>query len=508
MSNNQTNAAKNQTSILNDAIHKLDESMGGHAGGEFITGFMAFTLYMFMQIASIISRHMAVALNIPPDTTGIYFTKLFGARGLVSVIASIMTYLIKLFISEDNIILTLIVSSLMLISRTVFLFFLYVEKNRALYVYNVLIMDAMCVGLFQMTFYPLTADYVSAISLCFKISRLWIFVLQLIMDLAIYDKPMLIVKIHYWLAYILSFTSTGFWFYFCISRHNRGTHKRPKPTNVPKLTKDSEAPSQNTNDTQCVSVSEEGINPSSKDPESLEEKIRDSEPSFLTHLGNSFSPLMMCLVTLMMKNILFPGLLPYGLLERDKSHIVNMFITPVGLAGTSIVHGLKKNVASINRRWEWYWHFLWFLAIPPAIIFYKTLESLHPSSSSARSKIINNRTAVLVMALVFHFCHSLIESAGYLGVVSNVKYCNEVRERGRKMVSTNQLLGEITHFIFYKIAVGYNVTRISLGYHLPKFRPNHRMSRYNLCAYILRETFVRGFDDFIRDFKMNIRDYI
>ncbi|UKJ89859.2 hypothetical protein MACJ_003113 [Theileria orientalis] len=508
MATNQTNAANNKTSILNDAIHKLDESMKGHGGGEFTSGLMAFTMYMFVQIASIISRHMAVALKIPQDTTGIYFTKLFAARGLVSVISSIMTYLIKLFISEDNIILTLIFSSLLLISRSVFIFFLHLERNRTLYVYNVLIMEAMCMGLFQITFYPLAADYVSAISLCFKISRLWIFLLQLVMDLAIFDKPMLMVKIHYWLAYILSFISTGFWFYFCITRHKGGSNKRPKPTSTPKLTKDAGTPSQNTNDTQCVTASEQEMSLPTKDPESLEDKIRDSEPSFFEHLGNSFSPLMMCFVTMMMKNILFPGLLPYGLLERDKSHIVNMSITPVGLTGTSIVHALKKNVDSINRRWKWYWHLLWFLAIPPAIIFYKTLESLHPRSSSARSKIINNRVAVLVMALVFHFCHSLIESSGYLGVVSNVKYCNKVRERGRKMVSTNQLLAEIIHFIFYKIAIGYNVTRISLGYHLPKFRPNHRMSRHNLFVYILRETFVRGYDDFIKDFKMNIREYI
>ncbi|BAM41887.1 conserved hypothetical protein [Theileria orientalis strain Shintoku] len=406
MTNNQTNAATNQTSILHNAINKLDKSIGGHGGGEVITGFMALTLYMYIQIASIISRHMAVAL-------------------------------------------------------------------------------------------------------CFKISRLWIFLLQLVMDLLIYDKPLLIVKIHYWLAYLLSLISTALWFYFCISRYNREAHKKSKAKSIPKLTEATEMVSQKTNDTECLSTSGQQANQDVENPsESTEEKIKETEPSFWTHLGNSFSPLMMSIVTMMMKNILFPGLLPYGLLERDKSHIINMVITPMGLMGTSIVHALKKNVDSINKRWEWYWHLLWLLAIPPAVIFYTTLDSMHPRSSAARSKIINNRNAVLAMAVVFHFCHSLIEAAGYLGVVSNVKHCNEVRERGKKMVSTNQLLAEIIHFIFYKISVGYNVTRIGLGYHLPKFRPTHRMSREHLYTYIVRETFVKGFDDFINDFKMNIRDQL
>nr|PVC53214.1 hypothetical protein MACL_00000219 [Theileria orientalis] len=63
-------------------------------------------------------------------------------------------------------------------------------------------------------------------------------------------------------------------------------------------------------------------------------------------------------------------------------------------------------------------------------------------------------------------------------------------------------------FYHYKISVGYNVTRIDLGYILPKFRPNHRMSKWNTFWYVLRTTFKKAGRDAISDMTMNVKEYL
>ncbi|XP_953301.1 uncharacterized protein TA10640 [Theileria annulata] len=455
---------------------------------EFIAGFLAFTMYIPEQVASVSSRHLAVAFNIPKETTGIYFSKLFSLRALVLLLGSLAVYIFKWFISDDNIFFTLLFFTLLVISRFIILVLFYFCKNLALGFYNIFIIEALFLGLFQLTFFTLTPEYVSLLSLCFKISKISVFLIQLSMDFTSYNSPFLMVKVHFSIIFVISFFSIFMWFFYCV---NYTTFKRKSMQT-------------HTNNEVIENPYKYSVNCTTKSKEIeffTNEPDLEREPGFFKQLRNSISPFMMCLVSIMLKNTISPGVLPYALLDRDKCHKINMAIIPMGLLGAFAVHFLKIKVKSINEKWKWQWHLTWLFIIPCVVIFIITFAALHSDGALSRA-IINSQRSVLWMAVFFFFCFAFVESLGYLGVVSIVKHNGRVYGNGLKVVSTNQFVGYVTGFLFYKISVGYNVTRSFATI------PPETEDSFIRFLFWIRESINGAFRDFIKDFHMNIKEYI
>eukprot|EP00375_Theileria_parva_P001620 XP_764293.1 hypothetical protein [Theileria parva strain Muguga] len=435
---------------------------------EFIAGFLAFAMYIPEQVVSVSSRHLAVAFNIPKETTGIYFSKLFSLRALVLLLGSLAVYIFKWFISDDNIFFTLLFYTLLIVSRVIILVLLYFCKNLALGFYNIFILESLFLGLFQLTFFTLTPEYVSLLSLCFKISKISVFLIQLSMDFTTYNSPFLMVKIHFFIIFVISFFSIFMWFFYSIDNSYKYTVNGSKSKVIEIVSNDG------------------NLGP---------------EPGFFRQLRNSISPFLMCLISIMLKNTISPGILPYALLDRDKCHKINMAIIPMGLLGAFAIHFLKVKVKSINEKWTWRWHLMWIFIIPCVVIFIITFAALH-SDGALSNAIINSQKSVLWMAVFFFFCFAFVESLGYLGVVSNVKHNGKVYGNGLKVVSTNQFSGYVTGFLFYKISVGYNVTRSFATI------PPEVTGSFIRFLYWIRESLHGAFSDFIKDFQMNIKEYI
>nr|PVC50914.1 hypothetical protein MACL_00001933 [Theileria orientalis] len=125
-------------------------------------------------------------------------------------------------------------------------------------------------------------------------------------------------------------------------------------------------------------------------------------------------------------------------------------------------------------------------------------------------RIRNSKPIVMIMTLILIVYYSFLYALSYAGVPKVVHTSfNGTNKIGNKSVITcNVICTMLYRFFFSKIAVGYNHTRVNLGYHLPKFRPIHRMSKSNVAWYFIRNTFRRAGNDTIEDFRMNIKDYL
>uniref|UniRef100_A0A3B0NE93 Uncharacterized protein n=1 Tax=Theileria annulata TaxID=5874 RepID=A0A3B0NE93_THEAN len=472
---------------------------------KFYVAFNAFSAHMFIQIASVTSKHISVAFKIPAENTGIYFAKLLSARGLISLAASILSYIINMTTKGENVLISLIFSFSIFIFRFIFMAFLHMSSNLPLTIYLAYILEGLAVGLFQMPFYSLTAEYVSILSVSFKLSRITLFVLQIFLDLANFKNPIVMVKIQYWFAFTITCISTGLWFAFCSNKSKRNKKKKQEAMN------------------EFVDVSDESFilkvdelgeeeTPSFRGddddtPNTRDEQAEIVEPGFFTLFLDQISPFCMCLAAIMMKSTIHPGLLPYSLLNRDKCHSINMVVTPMALMATTFVHLLKENVKSIDRRWNWKWNMMWMTGIPPFTVVMLIFVSLHSKGVIAKG-IINQKWSVLALGVVFFLFNCTLESFGYVGVAANVKQNGKILTRGRKIVSTGQMSTLITGFIFYKFSIGYSVTRKSIISDVGRSIYINKMSRFETLWFWIGRTIIEAFKDFVNDFRLNIKDYI
>ncbi|BAM38997.1 conserved hypothetical protein [Theileria orientalis strain Shintoku] len=101
----------------------------------------------------------------------------------------------------------------------------------------------------------------------------------------------------------------------------------------------------------------------------------------------------------------------------------------------------------------------------------------------------------------------MVPASGEKGAVSNGNKADE-QYGDNAVITIHALIVLFMRFAMSKLSAGYNETRISLGYCLPKFRPNHRMSRSNVGWYLFRKTFKTAWKAIGDDFDMDIRTYL
>ncbi|UVC54326.1 hypothetical protein MACJ_003865 [Theileria orientalis] len=249
-------------------------------------------------------------------------------------------------------------------------------------------------------------------------------------------------------------------------------------------------------------------------------KIKDNQPSgagaqnptnevatFSETFMECLSPILMFPAGSIFKDFLFPGVLPYALLNRDKCHIINKLATIFYGIGSVILFIFEK--AGAFNKWSSFYDGFWVTTILATVISIYTFMAIHTRIPSA-ARIRNSKPIVTTMTLTMIVYYSFLYALNYAGVPKIIHTAfEETNKIGDKTVITfNVICTMLYRFIFSKIAVGYNHTRVNLGYHLPKFRPNHRMSKSNLAWYFIRNTFRRAGHDTIEDFRMNIKDYL
>nr|PVC50424.1 hypothetical protein MACL_00002306 [Theileria orientalis] len=451
---------------------------------QFVPAFISFTTYLTTAHIDSSSALFAVVLKIPIHNTSIYFDKLYNLRVLLLGTGLVVEYLFyvcanSIFKSKDNrIYISLINLFLILVTRFVFAALTHFSSQLAYHVYIILAVEAFFCGCL-MSLTAIVPEHSVVVTLGYNVCRMFVPFFQFILDLMLHGHPLVLIKIQCWASVLLTAFALGSWGYY--------THSCSNPTSGSKGEDDPEA----------------GLasNPGSVSPPEVE------VASFSETMREALSPFLMFPAASMFKDFLYPGVLPFSLLQREKCHIINILATACyGLA--SITFFVLERVG-VFEEWNGYYDGFWVLTIPINAVPIYAFLAIHTRVPSA-VKIRNSRPIVMAMTLSVILYYSFLYSLSYGGVPKVVHTAFKgKRKTGDKSVITFYVISTMVYrFFFSKLSVGYNHTRVALGYHLPKFRPNHRMSNSNTFWYIIKNMFKRAGKDIIGDFRRNIKNYL
>lgn len=444
-----------------------------------IVAFFAYSAYLSICQIDATSAHFAVSFDIPVHNISIYFDKLYSIRCLLTGVGCLFEYLLYLSINSlgeprrIRIYISIVNFSIFLLTRLAYLIVLHSSSNLGYYVYLILAVESFFGGCF-MSIMSIVPEHSVVITFGSNICRLTIPLFQMILDLVWYNRPLVMIRAQGWLCVILTLLGLVLWIYYTEnldpSTHN--THTKPQGNHAHTNT-------QHDNST-------------------------NGKAGFFRTFSLAFSPLMMFALGSMFKDFLYPGTLPYAVLERSKSHMINMMASAIYPIGSLTLFLLERE--GHFKEWSPNYDAFWLLLVPTLIIAIFTFLAIHTRIPSAM-RIRNSQPVVMLMTLSLIVYHSYMYQLSFTGV-AKVVYHVSGKHGDDGVITFNVIMSLIYMFLFSKLSVGYNVTRVGLGYHLPKYRPNHRMSKYNTFWYIIKNMFRKAGRDTISDFKMNIRHYL
>ncbi|BAM40530.1 conserved hypothetical protein [Theileria orientalis strain Shintoku] len=454
-----------------------------------IASFIALSSHLIMHQIDVTSVHFSVAFDIPINNISIYFSKLFSFRCMLIAAGTASELVVSQFSKSvdprgnQRIRKWFSMGSFIgvFFIRMLCLFFLSRSSQLGYYVYVILSIEAYFFGYFHASVVGLVPEHSLAVALAANVSRFFILSVQLILDALFYSRPLLMIKLQVWIGVIMTGVAVAMWIYF-----NYGL---------------------------CA------ISPETSDDSSSGSVVRVvKERGFGETLCKALSPFSMFFGGSIFKDFLFPGVLPYALLLRDRCHFINMLVPVSNMVGPVFLFCLEYYDGF--PRWTPVFNTFWLFVIPMIMIFVSSFLAMHSRISFFR-RMINSRNYIIHLTLTLVCCNGFLDPLSFGGVAKIVKtgfdqYSDRIRgdnppdiEEGSNSILTLHILSALfMRFVFSKLSVGYNDTRVSLGYALPKFRPIHRMSKFNAGWYIFRQTFIRAWKDAGSDFKMDIKQYL
>ncbi|UKJ90687.2 hypothetical protein MACJ_001621 [Theileria orientalis] len=463
-----------------------------------IAAFIALSSHLIMHQIDVTSVHFSVAFNIPINNISIYFSKLFSFRCMLIAAGTASELVVSQFSKtvdpggNQRIRKWFSMGSFIAVFfiRMLCLFFLCRSSQLGYYVYIVLSIEAYFFGYFHASVVGLVPEHSLAVALAANVSRFFILAVQLILDALLYTRPLLMIKVQVCVGVLMTGVAVAMWIYFICG-----------------LCAVSPDASDRTNGSDGSQSSSTGS------------RIRPvKEKGFLETLYRAISPFAMFFGGSIFKDFLFPGVLPYALLLRDRCHTINMIVPVSNMVGPVFLFCLEYYGGF--PKWTPIFNVFWVFVIPMIIIFVCSFLAIHSRNRMFR-RIINSKNYVIHLTLTLVCCNGFLDPLSFGGVAKIVKTGfdqhhgkgwggnpPEIEEGSNSILTLHILSALFMRFVFSKLSVGYNNTRVSLGYCLPKFRPIHRMSKFNTGWYIFRQTFIRAWKDTGSDLKMDVKQYL
>ncbi|BAM41892.1 conserved hypothetical protein [Theileria orientalis strain Shintoku] len=508
----------------------MSESSPGTSsiGCKIIAAFVSLSSHLVMHQIDVTSAHFSVAFNIPLNNISIYFSKLFSFRCLLIALGTLAEFLISQIFqhvpdpgggesdkagndSPNRKYISMVCFAVVLIIRVVLLFTLYFSSKLGYHVYVILSVESFFFGYFHASVLALVPEHSLAVALAANVSRFFILFVQFILDVVFFSRPLLMIKLQNWVGVLVTLAALISW--ICYHETSTCADKDSETLRLGNGT---------TTEGSSTAASGSGAAAISNG----DNQTKDFTETFL----DAFSPFFMFFAGSMFKDFLYPGVLPYALLHRDKCHMINMFVPVANMIGPVTLFILES--IGQFKKWVDCYNVFWMLAIPMGGIFIFSMLAIHTRIPSAR-RIANSKVRVMLITLGVVFGNGFLDPLSFGGVakvvspdktpriangqqgnsgssVSNTSSHTDKYDRkgNNRVITFHAFFSLFMRFVFSKLSVGYNDTRVRLGYFIPKFRPNHRMSKTNLAWYVIRQTFKMAWRDTGSDFKMNIERYL
>ncbi|XP_953529.1 uncharacterized protein TA10475 [Theileria annulata] len=248
-----------------------------------------------------------------------------------------------------------------------------------------------------------------------------------------------------------------------------------------------------------------------KDLKSSYSNFKETEEQLRNILFVSFRkalcPFLMIVPTCFFKDFLYPSILPFALLLRSESHYINIVTNIFHIVFCLAIFFIYLYSFNImDYVWD-YFDYLWLISIIPSTILIITLLAIH-TKIGVFHRITLSLRKVFVLSLFYVLCFTVMESISYVCVADYVYKKSGDPTHNLKYLLFHHLLALFCSYIFSKLSVGYNHTRIELGHVAPYYQTELDLTNLQVFWFLIRGTFKSTFRDILFFARTDIREYL
>uniref|UniRef100_A0A3B0N275 Uncharacterized protein n=1 Tax=Theileria annulata TaxID=5874 RepID=A0A3B0N275_THEAN len=218
-------------------------------------------------------------------------------------------------------------------------------------------------------------------------------------------------------------------------------------------------------------------------------------------------PFLMIVPTCFFKHFLYPSILPFALLMRSESHYINIATNIFHIVFCLAIFFLYLySYDYMDYVWK-YFDYVWLISIIPFTILIITLLAIH-TKIGIFHRITLSLRKVFVLSLFYVLSFTVMESISYVCVADYVYNRTEYPAHNLKYLLYQHLLALTCSYVFSKLSVGYNHTRIELGHVAPYYQTELELTDLEIFWFLIKGTFKSTFRDILFLARTDIREYL
>ncbi|BAM41889.1 conserved hypothetical protein [Theileria orientalis strain Shintoku] len=446
--------------------------------GASIVGIVTLSAYFIQHLIDVSSRHFAEALDIPLYNTSIYFSKLYSSRSLSTGLGALFHYLIAVTLGVNVKTSSFIALLFLVFTRMVLIMTLSSTYIVSVEVYKVLNFDAFVLGFFQMTHFRTIWRYLFVRSIFVDLGRFVVFVIQALLDLCLKHRPLVMIRVQCWISFVITLIAACLWFFYIYYFKTAYPESKPKESIISKTTK--EDVSTDLNKFKCKYFKKYEYRRHAA-------VVPRTGCRFKEYSIGNVSVFLMFMTASLVRNFLFPGVLPYSVLSRGKCHSVNMVLPVVSIVPPCVLFVFYSECTDLCKKSYWVRNLFWIFMIPQLISLIYALYTVH-RKVLFNTEFSGSHVTVFLTTSLLMFSYGFIESMA-------INHYQMAINPSESLITYHYIVSTFYSFLFSRLSVGYNCARVEYDYCLTPFYPTYKKGAASSITFWIRDVLRRAYND-------------